>query len=222
MSVLHYSDHDTQSAVEAELRWSSDVTDDAAIGVGVEDGVVVLSGEVNNHAEKVAAKKATRRVRGVTTVVDELTIHPATTSTLTDTDIGKEVERALKAASNIPDGVTAEVANHAVTLRGVVDWDTQRQAAARAVQYLRGVHAVNNLITLSPRVAAVKDAENRIKDALVRNALVEAGAITVRVDGHEATLTGTVRSWDERHQVEHAVWASPHIVTVINHLAMQS
>lgn len=213
------SDQDLQIAVQDELDWTPEV-DSAGIGVAVNAGTVSLSGEVESYSERVSAKRAALRVRGVTAVVDDLEVHPRSGWTVTETDIAKEVQRALKGAVNVPDTVKAEIKGHAVTLTGQVDWDFQRQAARRVVQYLRGVYSVNNLITLSARPSAA-DTEERIKKALTRNAQLDAKTIDVSVAGNTVTLTGTVQSWAEKQQAGRTAWASPHVTDVHNHIVVR-
>lgn len=213
------SDQEIQTAVQEELEWTPDV-DAAGIGVAVEAGTVSLSGEVDSHAELVAAKRAALRVGGVNTVVNDLIVHPKSSWSVTETDIAKEVERALTWSSNVPDTVKAEIKDHAVTLTGEVTWDFQRQAAKRAVQYLRGVYTVESRITLAARPSSA-DAEERIKNALTRNAQLDANTIDAKVSGNKVTLTGTVRSWAEKQQAGQAAWASPHVTEVENHIIVR-
>ncbi|MDR3660981.1 MAG: BON domain-containing protein [Mycobacterium sp.] len=213
------SDSEIQASVEAELQWTPEV-DAAGIGVAVDDGVVALWGEVDNYADRLAAKRAALRVRGVGAVVDNLVVHPNSRLSVSPTDIGKEVEHALRSAVNIPDAVKAEVDGHSVVLTGQVSWDYQRQAAQRAVQYLRGVNSVNNRITLTPRASAV-GTELRIKSAIIRNAQLDAKAIHVTVDGDTVTLSGKVRSWAEKRQAEAAAWSSPHVNDVRNDILVR-
>lgn len=220
MTIATDRDLDVQSSVSDELEWTPDV-DAAGIGVAVEDGTVTLSGEVDNYAERVAAKRAALRVRGVRTVVDNLTVHPKAAWPVTETDIAKEVERALKAASNVPGTVKAEINGHNVTLVGEAEWNFQRQAAKRAVQYLRGVSTVSNMITLISRPSAA-DTQERITKALTRNAQLDANTIHVTVVGGKVTLTGTVKSWAERTQAGNAAWASPHVTDVDNKILVRA
>ena len=214
------SDHQIQLAVQDEIEWTPDV-DAAGIGVAIEDGTVSLSGEVDSYPERLAAKRAALRVRGVKTLIDHLVVRPKFSWSVTDTDIARDVAHALDMASNVPDTVKAEIKDHDVTLSGQTNWDFQRQAAVRAVQYLRGVRSVYNMITLTERPEPdASEAAERIKNALTRNALLDAGAIQVRVTGNEVTLTGTVQSWAEKNQAGKAAWSSPHVTEVHNRIAV--
>jgi osmotically-inducible protein OsmY len=213
-------DHQIQIAVQDEIEWTPDV-DAAGIGVTVEDGTVSLFGEVDSNAERLAAKRAALRVRGVTTLIDNLVVRPKFNWSATDADVARNVTHALDVATNVPDTVKADVKDHDVTLIGQVNWDFQRQAAVRAVQCLHGVRSVHNMMTLTERGAPdASDAAERIKEALTRNALLDAAAIDVKVSGTEVTLTGTVQSWAEKNQAGQAAWASPQVTGVDNRIAV--
>ncbi|PRB65276.1 MULTISPECIES: BON domain-containing protein [unclassified Microbacterium] len=217
-STTHTDDGDLQRAVQLELEWTPDV-DDAGIGVAVEDGTVALSGEVDSYSERLAARHAALRVRGVNAVVDRLSVPSSLEESMTDTAVAEEVEHALRAAADVPPGVKAVIDGGDVTLMGEVDWDHERRAAKRAVQHLTGVRTVNSMITLTARPSAA-DAEERIRGAIRRNALVDAHTIEVVVSGTSVTLTGTVRSWAEKNQAAEAAWASPHVTEVDNRIVV--
>lgn len=220
MSMPADTDLDVQSLVYDELQWTPEV-DAAGIGVAVDEGAVTLSGEVESYAERLAANRAAFRVRGVRAVVDNITVHPKGGWPVTETDVAKNVEHALQTASNVPDAVHAQVNEHIVTLTGEVEWDYQRRAARRAVQFLTGVYTVRDEITLSSRPASL-DTQERIGRALVRNAQLDARGINVTAAGNKVTLTGTVRSAAERLQAEQAAWASPHVTEVENRITVQA
>ncbi|WP_169580605.1 MULTISPECIES: BON domain-containing protein [Microbacterium] len=219
MPTATRDDRAIKTDVEEELDWTPEV-DAAGVGVAVEDGTVTLSGEIDTMAERIAARRAALRVRGVRALVDDMVIHPRAAWPVTETDIAKQVDRALRAAINVPDAVKAQIRDHTVTLVGEVDWEYQRVAARRAAEYLRGVVRVENQITLRSRPSA-HDTEKRIRDALTRNALLDAQTIHVSVEGSNVVLTGVVHSWAEKSQAGYAAWSSPHVMDVDNRISVE-
>lgn len=214
------SDSLIQSAVESELSWSPNI-DAAGIGVAVEDGAVALSGEVDSFWEQDAAVRAAFRVRGVTTVTDDLTVRLTSRIwTIPATDIARGVEKAIAPFTAEPCSVRATVSKHRVTLTGEVQWNHERAHVERAVAHVPGIAAVSNRITLAQRASA-PDTAKRITDALARNAALDAKKIDVVADGTKVTLTGSVTSWTERVTAEHAAWASPHVTDVDNRLVIR-
>lgn len=98
-------------------------------------------------------------------------------------------------------------------------WNFQRADARKAVGRIRGVTYVVNDITLTARPSAA-DAEKKIREALVRNATIDGDAVHVRMAGNTATLTGQVRTYDERHQAQKTAWSSPHVGHVVNDITV--
>jgi osmotically-inducible protein OsmY len=218
--TMHRTDAQLKSAVDDELEWTPNVTA-THVGVGVNHGAVTLSGEVASYPERHDAVKAAQRVRGVTAVADEMTVQTVWANT-NDTDISREAGEALDRAVDVPDGsVKAEVTGHVVSLTGQVHWQYQREAAHRAVRYLRGVTDVHNLVTVKPSVSAA-GIKSSIDAALLRNALLETkGTKVTATTGGEVTLEGNVHSWTERTQAEHLAWSAPGVTSVTNHIHIE-
>jgi len=217
MQNIARSDPQIRQSVLDELEWSPDVhaTD---IGVVLENGVVTLSGEVGDGFERRAVVRAALRTRGVTTVMDALVESPSSSS-VTDDEITKRVTDALGVLTTLPGSVRGAADDHTVTLTGEVEWHYQRENARRAVENITGVSRVVNAITLHPRASAL-DTDQRIRAALMRNAMLDADGITVTVSGSTATLTGHVHSFAERSQAEEAAWSSPHVMDVRDYLTV--
>lgn len=207
--------HDVQS----ELGWQPGLDDPAHIGVAVDGGLVTLSGEVGTLSQRAAAVMAAQRVVGVAAVNDELHVRSiAIRSEPEGLELAKAVNDVLRWTSGIPqDRIHLEVQGHTVILSGLVDWNYQRTAAAKAVRRIDGVHAVDNRIQLSGRPNG-QDVEHRVREAIIRNAALDARNILVTVEGTELTLTGNVRSWIEKHEAELTAWSSPNVTQVHNHL----
>ncbi len=219
---LRKTDHQLKVQIIDELAWTPSVNADR-IGVWLADGAVVLSGQVLSYPEKAAAAAAVLRIRGVTAVADEIEVRPSIESKpREDADVAREAGSALDRTVVIPAGaVKATVRDQAITLSGTVDWHYEREAAHRAVAGLPGVREVHNTITLTPSIAVSQtDAKAKITAALVRNARLDAKHVAVDVADSTITLTGTVSSWAERSQAEHAAWSTPGAVYVRNELTV--
>jgi osmotically-inducible protein OsmY len=213
------NDQQIQSDVLAELRWDARVAPNE-VGVSVKDGVVTLTGHVDSYIKKWAAEDAALRVRGVRAVANEIEVKLPSEDQRTDEDIARAAANALKWDAFIPsDKVQATVSKGWVTLKGSVEWQFEKEAAERAVRNLKGVVGVTNLITVAPRVKP-SDVKKKIEEALVRSVKTDANNIEVDVQGSKVVLKGTVHSYAEKREAEHAAWQAPGITAVEDQISV--
>lgn len=213
------TDMELQKDVVDELRWEPRIKSDE-IGVAVHDGVVTLTGNVADYAQRRLAAKAVERVAGVRAVAQELTVKVPSAYKRSDTDLARQVVNALAWDIEVPDQkITAKVDDGWVTLDGEVEWQFQRNAAERAVRYLTGIKGVTNLIRLKVH-ATTYDVAAHIKAALHRSAEADARKIQVSAADGKVTLTGTVRSWPERADAERAAWSAAGVTSVDDRLSV--
>lgn len=212
-------DAELQRDVMDELRWEPSINA-AEIGVAVKDGVVTLSGHVENFYEKWVAERAVLRVSGVMAVAEELEVRLTASNERTDEDIARSVLNSLEWHTLVPHNRVKVMVEHGrITLEGEVDYQYQKRIADEAVHHLTGVKAVVNRITVKPKVKPAKVKEE-IKKALERNALLDAQNIQVEARGDKVILRGSVRSWAERQDAESAAWAAPGVSDVDNRIKM--
>ena len=211
------SDRTLKQAVEDELEWEPSINAEH-IGVTAEDGVVTLTGHVGSYSEKYAAEKATKRVKGVRAIAQEIEIRFPNDKKTSDDQIAKRALDIIAWDSTIPkDKVQVKVQGGFVTLSGQVDWYYQRADAEHAVRKLVGVKGLSNEILIKPRAQA-SDVRQLIETALKRNAEFEAGAIKVSVLNGRVTLDGKVKAWYERDLAERTAWSAPGVTSVEDHI----
>ncbi|GAB3220563.1 BON domain-containing protein [Spirosoma arcticum] len=213
------TDANVQGDVEEELLWEPSLNS-ANIGVAVKDGIVSLSGQVDNFLKKYNAEKVARRVTGVKAVVQDIVVELPGWNKHTDQDIAEAALNALKWNSFTANaGIQVKVEEKHITLEGQVDWNYRKKAAEDAVRYLAGVKGVSNLITVKPSVSfGAEDVKDKIRKALERNADIEANSILVEAIGNKAILNGSVHSWSEYDAAESAAWSAPGVSHVENNL----
>ncbi|MBV8096039.1 MAG: BON domain-containing protein, partial [Acetobacteraceae bacterium] len=62
------------------------------------------------------------------------------------------------------------------------------------------------------------DVQQKIEDALLRSAAIEAARITAEAQGRTIILRGAVNSWTERELAEQAAWAAPGVSRIENRI----
>jgi osmotically-inducible protein OsmY len=209
------TDAQLKDDVIEELRWDPQISDADAIGVGVKDGAMILSGHVPSYAEKMAAAQAAERVNGVKAVASDLKVElPG--APRDDVDIAEAIAHILEWNVQVPeDRVHATVEHGWVTLDGDVDHDYQRREVE---QMVRGVTGVLNNITVRPP-ANPAQVQTLIEEMFKRQAEADAVHNRVEVTDHTARLYGQVHSLQEAN-ADQAAASAPGVASVESHLVI--
>jgi osmotically-inducible protein OsmY len=208
-----------QQAVQAELGWEPSVIA-AHIGVAANAGVITLTGHVENYANKYAAEKAARRVKGVKAVAEEIQVRLSSDTTRNDGEIAAAAIERLAWDVSVPrDAVKVKVEKGWVTLTGQVDWHYQHEAAQQDVRRLWGVVGVSNLIDIKPRVN-VSNLSDDIMHALHRSWNFDPRTIHVTADAGKVRLTGTAHSPHDRQTAAMTAWSAPGVTAVENDILL--
>jgi osmotically-inducible protein OsmY len=141
------TDTDVAQAVANVLEYNTTIPT-ATIDARVANHWVTLTGEVNWNYQRRAAEKAVMRIRGVTGVLNNITVKQTQVSAQ---EIRDGIEKALVRSAEIDAGhISVDVHGREVTLRGTVrDWH-ERQEALSAAWKARGVTMVHNEIMIQP------------------------------------------------------------------------
>ena len=201
------NDGDITAAVKDELAVDNAVSANN-IDVSTKDGVVMLTGTVDNLLAKKRAKKIAASVIGVRSIVNEVSVAPG--SPRDDKTLKKAVVNALlmdPAADSYELKVAAE--NGVVTLSGTVDSYAEKQLSQTVAEGVKGVKKVNNTIDVD-YASDRPDPEIKfeVAERLKNDVRVDDKLISVTVKNGAVDLSGAVGSLQERDRAYSDSWVA--------------
>src|SRR5271155_324263 len=130
------SDLELRQDVLDELEFEPSVNA-AHIGVSANRGVVTLTGFVTSYAEKTAAERAARRVKGGTAIAQEIEVRLPSDKRWSDDEIAARAVDILKWRAGVPTNrISVKVEKGIVSLAGEVDWQFHKTEAEDVVHKL--------------------------------------------------------------------------------------
>ncbi|HJT82473.1 MAG TPA: BON domain-containing protein, partial [Chthoniobacterales bacterium] len=201
-----FSDKDVTSAVEERFTFDNSIPW-ALVDVKTDQGVVTLTGTVDNLLAKERATKLAEATKGVRSVVNRLQVQ---TPQRSDAEIRADVENAL-ILDAAADGyeIKPSVQGGVVTLNGTVQSFQEQSLAEHLAKGVRGVKDVKNDITVKfkssrPDTEIAADA----KRALDVDVWVDASKVSVTANSGKISLTGSVGSAAEKSRAQTLAWVS--------------
>jgi len=155
MAACSQSDVGITTAVKTKLA-VDDTVKATKIDVDTKDGVVTLSGTVDTAEAKSHAVEVARHTKGVSSVVDQLSVAPPAVATsgvseaLTDTAITTAVKAALL-ADPLSSALKVHVDTSNAALTGTVKSDEQKARAEEVAKTTAGVSSVINNLKVVPK-----------------------------------------------------------------------
>lgn len=204
LNLPELSDRVIQLAVEDEMRRSAAV-DGHLIDVDVDEGVVTLSGKLNNILAEQIAVGLAERIRGVESVVDEIEI---VGDRRDNPELKKDVLAAFQADPNTHElHVDVAAADGTVTLSGTVPSFGLKMLAGDAAMGTKGVMELkNDLLVDSKKRPTDTELQKEIRELYRFAALLDDVHLEVVVKDATVVLNGTVTSSFQKSYAEDLAW----------------
>ena len=144
LSAGNKTDADIAEAVVNALKWHS-VVPEEEIKIKVENGTVILEGEVEWQFQRNSAKTAIENLTGVRHVTNLITVKPK----VSPSAIQQKISSAFHRSATIDAArITAEVSGSKVTLRGNVRSFVEKEDAERAAWNAPGVTSIESKLQI--------------------------------------------------------------------------
>jgi osmotically-inducible protein OsmY len=211
------SNEELQKDVMDAIKWEP-LLNAAEIGVTVKDGVVTLSGIVNNYSKKAEAEHAAKNVSGVNAVVEKIEIKFDSNEKKNDNNLADEIVHSLKSKWDIPDNkIKVKVENGWITLDGELHWNYQKQTVIRSINSISGITGITNNIEIKSEIHDGIEKKD-IEMALLRNWAIDDSDIKVSVEDNVVNLSGKVDSWYQKDEAGRIAWNAPGVSKVRNEI----
>jgi osmotically-inducible protein OsmY len=215
-----FSDEEIKNVIVNHLNWNTKV-DASGVMVGVNDGLVTLTGIVKSHGEKQEAFESARHVSGVRAVNNEIMVfHSPEMNPVQDKDIEAAVRQAFVWNPHIDEEtIEVRVKNGIVTLTGCIKYYSQRLKAEKIVSELSGVKGIVDELSI---VCTDKVEDEHIAHVIkeeIRNTGTETGDhIAIHVNNGFVDISGSVDSYPEEKRIFDVVSHTHGVTGIKNNL----
>jgi len=204
---------------------------DDAVKADAKNGVVTLTGTVNEESHKVLARETAANLSGVTRVDNQLATKAEVAAENADTWIGRKVKLALLFHRNVNASQTAiEVKDSVVTLKGEASSVAQKELTTEYAKDIEGVKEVKNemIVAATPEPAARTEGQKiddasvtaQVKTALSNHRSTNSIKMKIETRNGEVTLTGIAKNAAEKALVTKLVTDIQGVTSVKNQMTI--
>lgn len=145
----------------------------------------------------------------------------AQTENITDKEIKNMVTLELRLQPDVPAQlIEIKVEDGIVTLSGYTNNLLAIDRAVKTAKAVRGVRGVINQLSITTTAKSDNQIEKNIEEAFIRNAATDLFEINVDVNEGEATLGGSVDSWQEKQLAEFVAKGVKGVVSIDNRITV--
>lgn len=178
------------------------------------DGIVTLSGTVEDEEIKRLAETALSKIAGVTAVIDNLSVG----ETDVPDNLKREIIRQLKGKMEIPaDRIRLCITPKTIEVRGTVKWNYQKKAALDIIDSLKDTRVLLDYLVVDHALNTVLRKED-ILEAIRAHKRMTSEDINVIVNGNNVIIVGSVPDTEQQELAQKIVLEMPGVGSVRNAL----
>lgn len=216
------SDRKIASSVKKLLDsdWLSNGQQDFSIDIS--NGTIFLRGNVDSEAIKKRIEEATKKIEGVTTVSNELTVKQGD---LSEEEIRKEIKNALSDGwfSKSFQNVAYDIVNGDLTIKGSVPSKEERARIEERLKKINGVHSINNKLIV---VEGETELSEKIYNILNPSwfSLFSKSYPNVSFENKDGaiTLNGIVEKEEDKRRLEIKIKKLKGVISIENNLSVKA
>ena len=198
-SIPNIEPKDITSHIETEY-WLDHSVPSNGINVSTNEGIVTLTGSVNNLLAKERAQKIAEATVGVRAIINRINVNPIID--LDDSTVENKVENALlnDPATDLYE-ILVDVKKGNVKLSGTVDSWQEKNLCEIVAKGVKGVTSINNEIDVNYKTNRPDyEIKQEVIERLANDVRVDDALINVDVENEKVKLSGTVGSLQEKNQ----------------------
>jgi hyperosmotically inducible periplasmic protein len=221
------TDRKIENAAEASYNYRTVLENH--VKVKAKDGIVTLSGTVEDKDDKALAADTVENLPGVTAVKNDIVVKP-THEEHSDAWIALKIRGRLLVKANVSATATkVSVTDGVVTLTGVADNDAQKTLTGVYASEIAWVKSVNNEIVIREQGVEGKTVSEKIDDASITSQLKYAllshkatSALKTKVTTHDGvvSISGEASSDAEKSLVTKLAQDVRGVVSVTNDMVV--